>query len=72
MPAAYSAYMRPKERMTLRAIRAEHKLKKRGIEKYNKRFRAWGQQRLRKYNLALPTVLTTDTALMVGASSYSL
>lgn len=43
---------------------AESKLRKQGISKYNKRFRSWGQMRVRKYNLAVPVILTSDTSLM--------
>merc|ERR1712129_44396 len=60
----FSAIVRPREKHTLRAIRAEAQLRKAGVSKYNKRFRSWAHHRVRKYNIALPVVLTTDTALM--------
>jgi hypothetical protein len=60
----FATLVRPQERQTLRAIRAESRLKRAGISKYNKRFRSWAQMRVRKYQLGLPVVLTTDTPLM--------
>jgi len=60
----FHALVRPQERVALRAIRAESKLKKEAISKYNKRWRSWAQQRVRQYTLNLPVVLTADTALM--------
>ncbi|CAD7946875.1 unnamed protein product [Amoebophrya sp. A120] len=55
---------RPFEQMAVRAVRAEARLKRKGITKYNKRFRAWSQKRVRKYNIALPVVITSDPQLM--------
>eukprot|EP00392_Amoebophrya_sp_AT5.2_P017929 g18351.t1 len=56
--------VRPSERLAVRAARAEKKLRRKGITKYNKRFRAWSQKRNRKYKIALPVVITSDPELM--------
>ncbi|CAD7969820.1 unnamed protein product [Amoebophrya sp. A25] len=56
--------VRPFERLAVRAARAENRLRRKGITKYNKRFRAWSQRRVRKFRIALPVVLTSDPGLM--------
>lgn len=60
----FHATVRPKEKITLRAVRAEAKLRRHGIARYNKRWRSWAQQRVRQFQLPLPVTLTSDTALM--------
>eukprot|EP00927_Polykrikos_kofoidii_P062749 TRINITY_DN57552_c0_g1_i1.p1 TRINITY_DN57552_c0_g1~~TRINITY_DN57552_c0_g1_i1.p1 ORF type:complete len:632 (+),score=94.05 TRINITY_DN57552_c0_g1_i1:148-2043(+) len=60
----FHARVRPKEKITLRAIRAEAKLRKEGVARYNKRWRSWAQNRVRQYQLPLPVTLTSDPALM--------
>ncbi|CAE7231763.1 ppa1 [Symbiodinium natans] len=56
--------MRPEERVTLRAVREEMRLRKKGIARFNKRWRSWAQNRVRQFRLPLPVTLTSDTALM--------
>jgi len=60
----FHAIVRPEDKITLRAIRDEARLRKHGIARYNKRWRSWAQNRVRQYQLPLPVTLTTDTALM--------
>eukprot|EP00928_Gymnodinium_smaydae_P030254 TRINITY_DN22544_c0_g1_i1.p1 TRINITY_DN22544_c0_g1~~TRINITY_DN22544_c0_g1_i1.p1 ORF type:complete len:553 (-),score=118.65 TRINITY_DN22544_c0_g1_i1:132-1790(-) len=60
----FHARIRPKEKITLRAIRAEAKLRREGVARYNKRWRSWAQNRVRQFQLPLPVTLTSDTALM--------
>eukprot|EP00929_Paragymnodinium_shiwhaense_P100722 TRINITY_DN63252_c0_g1_i1.p1 TRINITY_DN63252_c0_g1~~TRINITY_DN63252_c0_g1_i1.p1 ORF type:complete len:614 (+),score=125.36 TRINITY_DN63252_c0_g1_i1:107-1948(+) len=60
----FYARVRPKEKITLRAIRAEAKLRREGIARYNKRWRSWAQNRVRQYRLPLPVTLTSDPSLM--------
>ena len=40
----FHARMRPEERVTLRAVREEMRLRKKGIARFNKRWRSWAQQ----------------------------
>ncbi|CAJ1357917.1 unnamed protein product [Effrenium voratum] len=60
----FSTRMRKQERMTLRAVRDEQNLRKKGIARFNKRWRSWAQNRVRQFRLPLPVTLTSDTALM--------
>lgn len=60
----FHARVRPKEKITLRAIRAEARLRREGIARYNKRWRSWAQNRVRQFQLPLPVTLTSDTQLM--------
>lgn len=60
----FHARVRPQERITLRAIRDEARLRREGIARYNKRWRSWAQNRIRHFQLPLPVTLTSDTALM--------
>eukprot|EP00397_Hematodinium_sp_SG-2012_P049797 GEMP01057587.1.p1 GENE.GEMP01057587.1~~GEMP01057587.1.p1 ORF type:complete len:450 (+),score=87.24 GEMP01057587.1:22-1371(+) len=60
----FSALVRPRERMTLRAIRSESRMRKEAVSRFNKRWRAWAQHRVRQYTLNLPVSLTADTQLM--------
>lgn len=60
----FHARVRPHEKITLRAIRAEAKLRREGVSRYNKRWRSWAQNRVRSNQLPLPVTLTSDTALM--------
>jgi len=60
----FHARVRPKERITLRAIRAEARLRREGVARYNKRWRSWAQNRVRQFQMPLPVTLTSDTALM--------
>ncbi|CAE7853899.1 ppa1 [Symbiodinium necroappetens] len=62
--SVFHARMRPEERMTLRAVRDEMRLRKKGIARFNKRWRSWAQNRVRQFRLPLPVTLTSDTALM--------
>jgi len=58
--------VRPKERITLKAIMWEAHLRKYGVNRYNRRWRSWAQNRTRQWQLPLPVTLTSDTALMNG------
>jgi len=60
----FHARVRPKEKITLRAIQAEARLRRQGVARYNKRWRAWAQNRVRNFQMPLPVTLTSDTALM--------
>lgn len=60
----FHATVRPKEKITLRAITAEAKLARHGVARFNKRWRSWAQHRVRQFQLPLPVTLTSDTALM--------
>jgi len=60
----FHARVRPQEKIALRAIRDEAKLRREGIARYNKRWRSWAQNRVRQFQLPLPVTLTSDTALM--------
>jgi len=62
----FHALIRPEERVGLRAIRSESKLRKLAVSKYNKRWRSWAQHRVRQYTLNLPVSVTADTSLMDG------
>lgn len=64
MGGIFHARVRPTEKITLRAIRDEAHLRRRGISRYNKRWRSWAQNRVRHFQLALPVTLTSDTSLM--------
>jgi len=64
MGGIFHARVRPQEKITLRAIRDEAKLRRHGIARYNKRWRSWAQNRVRQFQLPLPVTLTSDTALM--------
>eukprot|EP00931_Biecheleriopsis_adriatica_P067901 TRINITY_DN41955_c0_g1_i1.p1 TRINITY_DN41955_c0_g1~~TRINITY_DN41955_c0_g1_i1.p1 ORF type:complete len:523 (-),score=112.30 TRINITY_DN41955_c0_g1_i1:73-1641(-) len=64
MGGIFHARVRPQERITLRAMRDEARLRKTGIARFNKRWRSWAQNRVRQFRLPLPVTLTSDTALM--------
>lgn len=64
MGGIFHAKVRPKERITLRAIKDEARLRQHGVARYNKRWRSWAQNRVRSFQLPLPVTLTSDTGLM--------
>ena len=58
--------IQPVERIAKAAFQREKLLKAHGIKKYNKRFRAWAQHRVRQYTLGRPVSLFADPAEMNG------
>jgi len=60
----FHAFVRKKEKVTLKAMQAEAKLRRKGISRFNKRWRSWAQNRLRQWDLQLPVTITSETQLM--------
>ncbi|KAF4720516.1 hypothetical protein FOZ63_030015 [Perkinsus olseni] len=63
----FHARIRTTEAFMLRAVKYEARLKQYAINKHNRRFRSWAQQRVRQYRLATAVTITTDPGLMDAA-----